>query len=105
MTIRQFYLLKLSEECAEVAQRAAKQMQFGADEQQAQGPSSTKIELSNAQRLRAEFNDLLGVAHILIELGELPSATLAEQEEAMVIKRAKLAKYLAYSQSLKQVEV
>ena len=32
MNLEQFYLLKLAEECSEVAQRALKQMQFGKNE-------------------------------------------------------------------------
>lgn len=56
MTFRQFVLLKLVEECAEVQKRATKSMQFGADEIE---PNGTK---DNAARLRLEINDLL--AHI-----------------------------------------
>ena len=53
MDRRQHRLLKLMEECAEVAQRASKQMLFGKHEVQ-QGQS-----LSNAERLRSEVLDVL----------------------------------------------
>ena len=50
---RQHRLLKLMEECAEVAQRASKQMLFGKHEIQA-GQT-----LANSERLRAEVLDVL----------------------------------------------
>lgn len=50
---RQHRLLKLMEECAEVAHRASKQILFGKTEIQ-QGQ-----ELSNSERLRGEVMDLL----------------------------------------------
>lgn len=104
MTIRQFYLLKLSEECAEVAQRAAKQMQFGADERQANGPSTTKIAVRNAERLRNEINDLMVLVGILEDYGEIPRVLSFEWTPICAAKYAELAKYLAYSQELGLVE-
>ena len=99
MTLRQFYLLKLAEECAEVAQRASKQMQFGAAEIQ------KDQELTNAQRLRGELNDLLVVVGQLACMDELPHENMSQWTDAMNSKREKLAKYLAYSQSLGMVGV
>ena len=46
MTKTQFLLLKLAEECAEVAQRAIKQIQFGKDERQ----KDRKITLRTVQK-------------------------------------------------------
>jgi NTP pyrophosphatase (non-canonical NTP hydrolase) len=104
MTIRQFYLLKLAEECAEVAQRATKQIQFGRNESQAKGPSTTKIEATNAERLRDEVVDFLAIRDILIEMGEIPVMDPLELDTAKMAKRIKVARYLEYSQSLGQVE-
>jgi hypothetical protein len=55
LTLRQFYLTKLIEECQEVSQRAAKSMQFGPNEVQ------KDQDKTNAIRLRDEVEDLLGV--------------------------------------------
>lgn len=104
MTVHQYFLLKLAEECAEVQQRALKQMQFGKDENQAQGPSTTKIEATNAQRLRGEINDLLAVIDCLIDIGEVPEISPWELEQAKNLKKEKLLKYLNYSRTLKKVE-
>ena len=107
MTIRQYYLNKLAEECCEVGQRAIKQMQFGPFESQAKGPSQNKTgdaDLNNMQRLRKEVNDLLGVLNVLEDIGELPRISGWELLEAKNEKRRKMAKYLHYSQELGNVE-
>ena len=65
LTLRQFYLTKLIEECQEVSQRAAKSMQFGPTEAQSQSGISTTQnkdqDKTNATRLRDEVEDLLAV--------------------------------------------
>ncbi len=104
MTVQQYFLLKLAEECSEVAQRALKQMQFGKEESQAQSPSETKIEDMSAQRLREEVNDLLAVLDCLIDIGELPEITDWDLILAKGKKKMKLLKYLRYSRELKKVE-
>ncbi len=98
MTIRQFYLAKLAEECAEVAQRALKQMQFGPDEVQKNQDDT------NAARLREEFNHLVATGQFLIELGELPTVSPEELLDAVALKRFRIEKYLKYSQELGMVE-
>jgi hypothetical protein len=105
MTIKQFYLLKLAEECAEVAQRASKQMQFGPDEVQAHRSDSGGKDglLPNKTRLLNEFTDLCGVADALRELGELDLDSV-DYDEVIANKKARLKKYLEYSQSLGLVE-
>ena len=92
MNLEQFYLLKLAEECSEVAQRALKQMQFGKNEIQKDQA------LTNSMRLRAELNDLLSVIKILEEMSEIPHAH--DLDEYIKMKRAKLEKYLEYSRDL-----
>jgi len=104
MTVHQYFLLKLAEECAEVSQRALKQMQFGKEESQAQGPSTTKIEATNAQRLRQEVNDLLAVLDCLVDIGELPEISEWGLIQEKGKKKEKLLKYLNYSRSLGKVE-
>jgi NTP pyrophosphatase (non-canonical NTP hydrolase) len=98
MTIRQFLLTKLAEECAEVAQRAMKQQQFGKDEKQ---PGQ---DLTNAERLRSELNDLLAIVFFLEKRSELPYITSEEIVKNMITKYEKVAKYLRLSQDLGQVE-
>lgn len=94
----QFLLLKLSEECAEVAQRAAKQMQYGRDEIQKDQP------LTNGQRLREELNDLLGVVDMLEDVGEVSRANRNERLLASTAKYAKMEQYLQLSRDLGFVE-
>lgn len=92
MDRRQYLLLKLAEECVEVAHRCSKQMQFGKDEIQP-GQSET-----NAERLRSEFNDLVAVAEMLIQEGELPGISPTMLQAAIWAKRQKINKYLKISQ-------
>lgn len=98
MTEDQFYLLKLIEECAEVAQRAAKQMQFGLYEiEPGQGET-------NRERLRNEINDLLCVINILEERTQILSIRKFDLSLVKAKKREKLKQYLSYSQQLGLVE-
>jgi len=93
----QFLLLKLAEECVEVAQRASKQIQFGKDEIQRDQTES------NAARLRNELMDLICVASMLHDVDELPRITVEELAHARLIKKQKLQKYLDLSASLGQL--
>ena len=78
----------LSEECAEVAQRNSKAIRFTLEETQPGQP------LTNAERIQYEFGDLIATYEILIEQGllEWPSQT------AIFLKKAKIEKFLEYSQ-------
>lgn len=98
MTIRQHLLLKLAEECQEVAQRALKSVQFGANEVQ------TGQEKSNATRLRDELNDLDAVI-LLIESRTDDIALMPSNAKlrAILDKQTKIEKYLTYSQELGMV--
>lgn len=99
MTLRQFYLAKLAEECQEVAQRALKSMQFGPEEIQ---PSQS---LTNSQRLCDEVQDLLTVLSLVeSRTSDISSVVFEERVRASVNKRAKVQKYLEYSQSIGAVE-
>jgi NTP pyrophosphatase (non-canonical NTP hydrolase) len=97
--------LKLMEECAEVAQRASKQIQFGKEEVQAANPFNKRevtaeMQMTNAERLRAELTDLNCIAFLLEEAGELPHISLDSFEAALVAKKQKLDKYLGLSRNL-----
>lgn len=112
MTVRQFLLLKLIEECAEVAQRASKQMQFGAEQSQAKDyvylgktkEVTTEMMLTNSKRLEGEIKDLVGVVFLLQKTGELSDKALDDLSSAILLKRDKIKKYMAYSQELGLVE-
>jgi hypothetical protein len=113
MTIRQYYLQKLVEECAEVSQRACKSMQFGAEQVQVQsghavpGPGNEvpkEQELTNRVRLSNELNDLLTVMTILQDLGEVTVEAPSEWLQYQSNKRLKLEKFLKFSQELGLVE-
>jgi NTP pyrophosphatase (non-canonical NTP hydrolase) len=93
----QHLLLKLSEECDEVGQRAAKQIQFGAHEMQ-KGQS-----LTNAERLRLEVNDLLTVVRMLEEAGALPINAEGVLEAHIEYKKDKIIRYLELSLNLGMV--
>lgn len=86
MTKDQHLLTILAEECAEVAQRAAKAIRFGLEEVQ---PGQL---LSNRQRLEHELADLHTVAHML----SLNVGVSLEKAE-------KVEHFMSYSRELGQV--
>ncbi|CAB3784670.1 hypothetical protein [Pararobbsia alpina] len=93
MTLSQYFLVKIAEEAAEVAQIALKAAHFGLSEVQ---PGRDE---SNAQRIYAEMNDLLAMVY---ELGNVANGEFdfIEDDSAQVNKMEKVASYLGYSQSL-----
>jgi hypothetical protein len=97
MTETQLLLTCLAEECAEVAQRASKAIRFGLTEVQP-GQNGT-----NAERLVGEYYDLHAVFELLRERGAV-STPHHVAAEAIKAKRAKIAKYLAYSRQCGTVE-
>lgn len=112
LNLDQFLLTKLSEECAEVSQRASKQMQFGRDQSQARdyvfmGQKDKVITadmvLTNAERTLQEMTDWMAIARLLEEAEVIPEISQADLSEAIEKKRAKLKKYAEYSISLGEV--
>jgi hypothetical protein len=99
-SIKQFYLLKLAEECSEIAQQAIKQIQFG---HHALSPSTGK-RYDNTALLRAEVNDLLAVLDVLMDLRELPEISPIELLDAKIKKQRRILDYLQHSQELGLVE-
>ena len=86
----------LAEECAEVAQRVSKGLRFGLAEIQ---PGQ---ELTNAQRIMEEMNDLVATYQMLA--GPVVSPTnplfrgsVHEWMQGMALKQEKIEKFLAYS--------
>lgn len=97
MTNEQYLLTKLAEEGAEIAQIALKCQHFGLWETQ---PGR---DLSNAQRLYGELNDLLGVLEKMNE--EVEGFEYVVDDAALEAKSQKIDFYRKYSQSLGLVEV
>ena len=92
MTTTEHLLVILAEECAEVAQRATKALRFGLAETQPGQPDD------NARRLMDELVDLRIALILLQEEGALPLADMTE--ETVERKKAKVRKFMAYSQTL-----
>lgn len=90
MTEQQYLLTQLMEECAEVIHRCSKAIRFGGDEIQ-QGHTMT-----NRERIGYELNDLVAVVDELESRGMIPPL----DEDAMLLKKAKIAQYLKYSREL-----
>ena len=88
MTRIENLLTILSEECVETSQRVSKAIRFTLDEVQ---PGQN---LTNAQRIVYEFNDIVAVMEILHEEGIFDKVI---DREAINKKKLKVAKYLAYS--------
>ena len=91
MTIQQNLLIILMEECEETAQRASKAIRFTPEEIQ---PGQ---ELTNAERIVYEFNDIVAVIKTLYDLGVIKKVF---DHEAIKLKQEKIKKYLEYSQTL-----
>lgn len=110
----QFLLMKLAEECAEVAQRALKQIQFGRDQIQkgtevkdGVAPPDKEAGLSNGQRLRGEIMDLLIFVKWLEAIGAFETTGVIDMTDEfsnlMHNKIAKVRKYANYSVELGQL--
>lgn len=110
MNRAQFLLAKLAEECAEVSKRALKQMQFGANQVQAQSDPYVKdahvpeTSLSNSMRLQGEVNDMLAVIDMLVDIGEIPYMSPYARAVAKREKREKITKYEAHIRTLGNIQ-
>ncbi len=98
MSLEQHALLKLMEECNEVAQRASKAMQFGAEEKQSDQYSS------NQQRLENEVMDLMATLQRLNAQFGYDFAYGVKLAVDMHHKNVEVKRFLSYSQSLGFVE-
>lgn len=94
MTEADHLLLKLMEECNEVAQRASKAIQFGMDEVEPE-----KAE-DNRTRLIGEFIDLLAVWEMLESLGVVSMPAHDHFRRAITDKKQKVKRFRQYALSL-----
>lgn len=92
MNKEQYLLLKLAEECTEVAQMCSKVIQFGLDE--------VYIDSTNRQRLHNEINDLFTILGMLNGIGF--DYTL--DQNYAIEKREKVLKYFNISKDLGAVD-
>ena len=88
-------LVILAEDCVETAQRATKAVRFGVDEVQ------SEQNLTNAERIIYEFNDIVAVLELLQEQGAIGNYI---DRGAIDKKKMKIAKYTSYSVQLGIVE-
>lgn len=92
MTRQDHLMLRVMEECAEVAQRVSKASAFGLGEVQ---PGQDR---DNTRRVMDEFHDLVAV----MEMAGFDPRTL--DEEMIAAKKAKVERYLAYSRQVGRLE-
>lgn len=100
---RQEHLLTiLGEECSELHQELCKALRFGINEQR-------DLSTTNAQRMFKEFNDILAMVEMVNEsvLSEpwngityTDKGILYRDEKFITKKKAKVERYLLYSQEL-----
>ncbi len=88
----EYLLVKLAEECAEVAQRATKALTFGIHEIQKDQPHT------NSERIMQEMADMAAVVGMLQDEGTLPTDVF-KFREMVEAKKLKLAWYMEYSRS------
>lgn len=106
MKLNQFLLLKLAEECNEVAKRAIKQIQFGPNQSQSQdGLSAEKVHAPNKVRLRDEILDVVCIVQALVDLNEIDTLSAEEIRAAFEAKMKKIGRYLAHSVELGEIEI
>ncbi|TLP41073.1 MazG nucleotide pyrophosphohydrolase domain-containing protein [Arcobacter arenosus] len=97
MNREQHYLLKLSEECSEVAKECSKAILFGLDDFE---PNQT---LSNQEKIENELADLLSVMNELVNMGKLDKSKIF-QASKRIKKAIKVDKYFQISCELGRTE-
>jgi hypothetical protein len=98
MTDTEHLLICMSEECAEISEqcsrlavRISKALRFGLDEVQ---PGQL---LSNAERIAGELADLIAVAEMLEDAGDIT-------RKSIDAKKTKLCKFMDYARQLGSLE-
>lgn len=84
-------LASLAEECGETTQRATKALRFGLNEIQ------MGQELTNAERIIYEFNDIVAVMEILHAEGHLSRVI---DQQYIALKKQKIEKHFQYSKEI-----
>lgn len=95
MNNREYLLICLMEECAEVQHMASKCLRFGLDEVHITDLSQPP----NLERLKAEIVDLIGVLALLDENGIL-EISANEYTTGAAKKKEKVERYMRHSRSL-----
>ena len=90
MNRQEHLLVILSEECAELSKEVSKALRFGLNDH---APLSSE---TNAQRIVAEFNDLVAVFRMLAENNIFNSDDLLN-DKSIRDKKEKVERYLTYS--------
>ena len=103
MNRRQYLLMKLAEECSEVAKEALKQMQFGPHSIPPNNSGSYPEGIPNHERLRGELIDLDVIVKMLKEVGELHPISYEQELKHARAKRAKIEKYWDISAAMGHV--
>ena len=93
ITREQHLLIKLSEECSEVGKEVSKALLFGLDDKE---PNQ---DLTNREKIIAEFNDLFAVMSMLKDDGVFDESKLLTAD-SLIAKREKVEKWIKYSQSV-----
>lgn len=93
MTVDQYCLQKIAEECNEIAIECSKIMQFGTHSYSPADPQQT----TNVQKLRSELNDLLGTLEFA---KEQCGFEFIPNDYAIAKKKEKLLKYMSISREL-----
>lgn len=94
MNREQMLLLKLAEECVEVAHRVHKAVKFGLSERQ---PGQ---DLDNSERIMEELLDLFAVLQLLEREGYLKDTTGDNLGEVLESRTERIEKYMQYSKNL-----
>lgn len=92
MNKTEYLIVKLIEECVEVAQRGTKALTFGLDEIQ-EGQT-----LTNRQRLLEECIDLTAILEMCHDMGIMPNDV--DFYTKIDAKKAKVKKYMEYSKKM-----
>jgi len=88
MTRNEHLIKILEEECCETAIRASKALRFGINEIQ------IDQDLTNAERIVYEFNDILAMMELLYDAGLIPQIM---DREAIEKKKLKIEKFFIIS--------
>src|SRR4051812_5797480 len=93
MNITEHLLTCLAEEAAEVAQDCCKSLRFGLDDVNVLNPTGP----TNRERLVTELNQLIAVAHMLVDNGDLPVNWYSST--VRIDKQNKVREFMIYATS------
>lgn len=89
MNHKEYLLVCLAEECAELSKAATKALRFGLDDKE------PKESHTNGENIQHEFNDVLAIIEMLAEQDILP---LGDSRPALLQKKKdKVASYMEYA--------